>query len=310
MHDLIIVGGGPAALAAAVYALDKQLDLHVIAEELGGKVGLPRASEGQRSLAWQVSEEAARLFERALRGRPDLVVRDRVVDINHVADRFTVTTQRHGVQESSAVIVATGVTPITLDVPGARQWLGSGLGYSPTTYAHLLNDKTVAVIGTTRRALRGAAELARTVRQVYVILPDADGDGPEGLLAHLRQCSNVSLMAGYRVTELHGGERVERIGILRGDEQAYVPADAVFADPGLLPQSEMVRRIAAVDQDGFIVVDERHATNVAGLFAAGDATTRFGEHITVALGDGTRAAVSAYDFLLAQQGARGRTAGG
>lgn len=299
MHHVIIVGGGPAALAAAVYALDKQLDLLVITEEIGGKAGMLPTVDGEESVAWQVSEAAAQLFGRALSVRQDLHMRDRVVDINKVADGFEVVTQRHGIQQGKVMIVATGVAPLTLNVPGAQQWLGYGLGYSPTTFAHRLHSKTVAVIGTTRRALRGAAELARTAAQVYVILPDAKDEAPS-LLAHLRICPNVSVFAGYQVTELLGSSQVERINIVRDDEQAYLPVNAVFADLGLLPHSEMVRRMAAVDQDGFILVDGQYATSVPGLFAAGDVCSMFSEHIVVALGDGTRAASSAYDYLLSR----------
>ena len=298
MHDLIIVGGGPAALAAAVYALDKQLDLRVIAEDVGGKVGLPRNADGRRT-APHVSEDAAHLFERIVSTRRELVLRDRVVDIVAVGGHFELTTQQHGMQTSRSVIVATGVTPITLDVPGARQWLGYGLGYSPTTYAPLVAGKTVAIIGGTTRALRGAAELARTVAQLYVILPDTAGVASP-LLNRLRERSNVTIFAGFDVTELLGSDHVEQLLIAREDERSFLKADAVFADLGLLPHSEMVRRIATLDADGFVVVDERHATTVPGLFAAGDVTTAFSEQIVMALGDGTRAAVGAYEYLLAE----------
>jgi thioredoxin reductase len=303
MHDLIIVGGGPAALAAAAYALEKQLDLRVIAENVGGKVGVSHGGNGHAAAEPNVSEAAAHLFERAVSAGThrvkELVLRDRALDIIVVEGGFELTTQRHGLQQSRTVIVATGVTPITLDVPGARQWLGYGLGYSATTYAPMVAGKTVAVIGGTIRALRGAAELARTVAQLYLILPDAAGIGSQ-LLERLRERSNVVILAGYRVTELLGGDQLERLAIVREDEQAFVPADAVYADLGLLPHSEMVRRIATVDEDGFIAVDAHQASTVPGLFAAGDVTTAFSEQIVMALGDGTRAAVSAYDYLLAE----------
>lgn len=303
MHDLIVVGGGPAALAAAAYALEKRLDLRVIAEDVGGKAGLAHGGHGRTVSEPNVSEAAAHLFERFVsagtHGVKELVLRDRAVDIVVIDGGFELTTQRHGLQKSRTVIIATGVTPITLDVPGARQWLGYGLGYSATTYAPLLAGKTVAVIGGTIRALRGAAELARTVAQLYLILPDTAAIGSI-LLERLRGRSNVVLLAGYRVAELLGNEQLERLSIVRQDEQAFVPADAVFADLGLLPHSEMVRRIVTVNQDGFIVVDAHQATTTQGLFAAGDVTTAFSEQIVMALGDGTRAAVSAYDYLLAE----------
>jgi len=198
-------------------------------------------------------------------------------------------------------MVATGVTPIPLDVPGAHEWLGYGLGYSPATYAQVLAGKTVAVVGSTERALRGAAALARTAAQVFLILPDP-GVEPRARLAALRQHANVVVFAGFHVTELLGRNHLEQLAILRDDERAFFAADAVFADLGLLPHSEMVRRMAAVDPLGFIVVDHQQATTVLGLFAAGDVTTAFSEQIMIALGDGTRAAVSTYDYLLAQLG--------
>jgi len=300
MYSVIIVGGGPAALAAAVYALDKQLDVLVIAENIGGKVGAQPQLDAEQATAYQVSQAAVHLFERWVSARPNLIVRDRVVDITRLDDHLLVNMQRHGVQESTTVIVATGVSPITLDVPGAQRWLGYGLGYSPTTHAQLLAGKTVGVVGATPRALRGAAELARTAAQVYLVLPDA-GAIDNVLLDDLRQQSNVSVLANYRVTELVGAANLERLAIEREGETAYVPVDAVFADLGLLPHSEMVRRIVQVDSDGFIMVDEHHATTLPGLFAAGDVTTTFSEQLVVALGDGTRAAANAYQYLLAQQ---------
>ena len=299
MYQVIIVGGGPVALAAAVYAHDKQLEVLVISEELGGKSGLPQAVAGEESLAWQVSAATVRLFENALGAQQKLLLRDRVVDVGKVGSGFAVTTQRHGVQEGRTVIIATGVTPLTLDVPGGRQWLGYGIGYSPTTYAHRLHDKTVVVIGTTRRALRGALELARTAKQVYLLLPTTQVEDAM-MLATLGNYANVSILRGYQVTEVFGTTQVERIAIVRDDEHASIPADAVFVDLGLLPHSEMVRRLATLDPDGFIHVDAHYATNIPGLFAAGDVSSVFSEHIIVALGDGTRAATSAYDYLLAQ----------
>jgi thioredoxin reductase (NADPH) len=308
MYDMIIVGGGPAACAAAVYALDKQLRILVIAEDVGGKVGLPRSQNGQQALAWKVGEEAARLFEYASVQHHDLVLRSRVVEVEKLGDHFAVTTQQNDVRTSATVLIATGVTPVSVDVPGARQWLGYGLGYSPTTYARALHDKQVVVIGATQRALRGAAELARTAAQVYVMVPNENVAAP-ALLAHLRECANVSVLVGYRLAEFVGQQHIERVGIARGDETASLGADAVFADLGLIPHTEMVRHIAALDLEGFIVVNAQHETSVTGLFAAGDCTTTFSEQVTVALGDGTRAAISAYDYLLARAPTHARAHG-
>jgi thioredoxin reductase len=225
------------------------------------------------------------------------VLRDRVTSVAKVNRLFQVETQRHGRQQSQVVLVATGASPLPLDVPGAKQLANYGIGYSITTHAHLLAGKTAAVIGSTDRALRGVIELANIGAQVYLITPDATGMRTS--LAHaLRQVPGVTVLERYQVKEIVGATSVEQIVIAQDGEQSMLQVDAVFADLGLLPNSGVVRRIVQVDPDGFIWVDDQQMTTLEGLFAAGDVTTALAENILIAIGDGTRAAVSAYGYLL------------
>lgn len=297
MNHMIVIGGGPAALAATAYALDKRIDVRLVSDGIGGKVIAPTAMADSVT---QASWAAVELFERAVVARRNTILHDRAVDIVRNDNHIHVVTQQHGTLEAHTAIVATGAQPVALDVPGARRWLGYGLGYSPTTHAQHLQGKSVAVIGATARALRGAAEVARNARQLYVILPDGQALSAEAVqdVQRLRQRPNVVVLERYTVRELLGSDHIERLAVTCDDESAFISVDAVFADLGLLPRSEMVRRLVEVDHDGFIVVDEHHATSVPGVWAAGDVSTRFSEQLIVALGDGTRAAVSAYDFLL------------
>ena len=297
MYDLIIIGGGPAAAAAAVYALGKQLDFLVIYAELG-KAGQTQQLAGKAEEEYLPGAEAVRLFERRVVSQAGRVLHDRVTEVAKESDRFRVVTQRHGVQESVTVIVATGATPIELAVPGAQELLGYGLGYSITTHAHIMAKKRVAVIGATVRALRGAAELARTAAQVYLIAPDAAGI--ETPLARLRRHPHVEILEGYEVQEVTGTQSIEQLVVARNEQTRQLQVDAVFVDLGLVPNSTFVRPLVQTDPDGFIWVDERNGTTLPGLFAAGDVTTAFGEQILIALGDGARAALSAYDYLLRQ----------
>lgn len=299
MYDLIIIGGGAAGLSAAMYALGKQLDFLTIYEAIGGKAGAPQHLLGQTADEHLPGTEAVMLFERRITTQSGRTLRDRVVDVAKTSGVFHVTTQHHGVQTSAAVIVATGATPTRLDVPGARELLGYGLGYSATTHAHLLEGKIAAVIGTTVRALRGAGELARTAQQVYVIAPDATGMTTP-LAQALRKRPNVEALAGYQVQRIVGATNVQELVVAREDEIRRLRVDAAFVDLGLVPNSVMVRSIAQTDLDGFIWVDDRNATTQPGLFAAGDVTTAFGEQALIAIGEGARAALSAYDYLLAR----------
>ena len=299
MHDLIIIGGGAAALSAVVYGLGKQLDVLTIYENLGGKVGTRQQLRGQASEEYVAGEDAARALERQIATRPEIMLADRVTEVAKVDGVFQITTENNGVHESIALLVATGASPNVLDVPGAREMLGQGLGYSATTHAHLLAGKSVAIVGATVRALRGAAELARTAAHVFVVATDPAGlDTP--LAEALRKRANVEILEGFHVKSVNGPFNVESLVVEREDHQhRWLRVDAAFVDLGLSPNSAIVRRIAQTDPDGFIWVDERNATTLPGLFAAGDVTTAFGEQILIAIGDGARAALSAYDYILA-----------
>ena len=298
MHDLIIIGGGAAGLSAAMYALGKQLDFLLIYDTLG-KAGTPQQLIGQVEEEYLAGAKAVGLFQRHVTMQANRVLHDHVTRATKETGVFHVETERHGVRESAAVIVATGATPIALDVPGARKLFGQGLGYSVTTHAHILAGRNVAVIGTTVRALRGVHELARTAAQIYLVAPDSTGlETP--LARALRRLPNVTVVEGYEVTEVVGMSNVEQVIVAREGQTRRLVVDAAFVDLGLVPNSGMVRRIAQTDADGFIWVDDRNATTCPGLFAAGDVTTAFGEQVLIAIGEGARAALSAYDYLLPQ----------
>ncbi len=297
MHDLVIIGGGAAGLSAALYALGKGLDAVTIYEDVGGKAGTQQQLAGQAGEEYLAGAEAVQLFERRVTSHAGAVLRDRVIDLHKHNGVFQIETQHHGALEARAVLIATGATPLKLDVPGAKALLDHGIGYSITTHSQLLAGKRVVVVGTTMRALRGVVELARVAEQVYLIAPDATGM-TNPLARSLRRFANVSVLVGYQVVEIAGSIGVEQVAVEHDGERSWLQVDATFADLGLLPNSGIVRKLARVNIDGFIMVDDRNATTQMGLFAAGDVTTAFAEQVLIAIGDGARAAASAYDYIL------------
>jgi thioredoxin reductase len=301
MHDLLIIGGGAAGFAAAAYALDKQLDVAVIAEQLGGKANWQRQTGLQQTAGQAVTD----LLRTRVSRQSDIVLHDTVTNITKANGIFFVETRYHGQREALAVLVATGVTPIPLDVPGGRTLLGYGLGYSVITHAHTLRNKTVAAIGATTRAMRGVNELSRLAQQVYWISPGLQSlVSPLGMGLAYRH--NVQVFEDYQVVELLGAERVEALLIEREGDLQRLAVDGVFADLGLKPNSALVKDLIGLDAEGFIPVTEGGATALLGLFAAGDVTTHFSEQLLVAVGQGAGAAVSAYDYILAHSNERQR----
>ncbi len=322
LYDFLIVGGGPAALSAAFYARTKQLKTLMLYEELGGKLGWRHRFAGplEAQIAWHsgarpledaLSREVVDMEEEALPGNEVVrllmsrtvmqavpVLHDRALKITVQDDYFHVETELYSGLRSAAVLIATGTSPLPLTVPGAQRLVRQGLGYSITTYARLVTGKRVAVIGTTRRALCGVAELARTAQRVYLITPDADiWKTP---FSQALQHPAVEVLDGYEVKEVVGVARIQGVIIERAGVTKRIDVDRAFVDLGLVPQSDLVNDLAGIDPAGFIVVDACHQTTVPGLFAAGDVTTARCEQVLVAVGDGARAAMHAYEYLLAR----------
>jgi thioredoxin reductase len=321
MHDLIIIGGGPAAMAAASYALDKQLDTLVIYEDLGGKIGRSESLIGNGASQHQSDRTRRFLHELHVGAAParqylpandmlrlliqrlmqsGCVLHDRVLSVMPGLSFFSVEMQTQGVLQASTVIVATGATPRLLEAPGARKLIDPSMSYSITTYAAQTAGQRVAVIGGTARAIIGAAELAQHADQVALITPD-DAALTTPLGAALQRQPNVEILAGYEVLDVIGQQSVEALALRCGQQTRWLSVQRAFVDLGLRPNSEIVRDLVVTDRDGFIVVDQRNATSAPGLFAAGDVTAAPGEHVLVAIGDGARAAMSAYEYCLTRR---------
>lgn len=323
MYDLVIVGGGPAAFAAAAVAQTKQLKVATLYDTLGGKVGwhpvhadIDQYSAAQ--LRWTKhdrpdlpGDDFVRFLVQRVSEQPRHLLQDRVTAIERGLGFFRVDTCAHGVLETTTVIVATGATPASLPVLGAQRFVTHGLGYSSTTYAQLVAGHAVAVIGTTVRALRGAAELARSAQRVYVVAPHS-GNFHTPLGDALRSLPNVEILDGYTVQELIGIDRLEEVIVTTERFERRLGVRYAFADLGLVPNSQFVAPLKVTDAHGFVMVDQHNATAVPGLFAAGDVTIVPCEHVLVAMGDGARAALSAYQYLvvhgLAEQQARAASA--
>lgn len=297
MNHLVIIGGGAAGMAAAAYALSKRLSVAVIVEDLGGRAGTRQTIAPAANDEYLVGAEAAAALTRQVAAVQGAIATDRVLKIGPIEGGFAVETHQHGTLTAAALVIATGATPLPLNLPGSKKLVDHGIGYSLTTHTALLSGKRVAVVGTTRRALRGIAEMAHVAQQVLVIAPAEARANP--FVQRLLARPNITFYFGAELKQVIGTTQIERIAILPADDElSYMRVDALFADVGLLPNTQIVRGLVALDSGGFIVVDERRATDVPGIYAAGDCTNISAEHTLAAIGDGARAAISAYDHIL------------
>lgn len=298
MYDLIIIGGGPAGLTAAIYAIRKRLNVLLVSQDLGGKTNY------NMMLPWMETHQVIRGTEVVDKFRRELEYLDfahRLEPVETVAkteNLFTVTTAGGIDLSARSVIVATGSRVKHLDVPGEQQYIGRGLSYSAVSYAPLFIGKRTVVVGDGLLALRAAAELAQVADSVHLVAPSrGELDSPLG--RNLAAEPKVVILEGHKIKMVEGNGSVEQV-VLETPEgrETELGTDGVFVELGLVPNSDMVKGLANLDETGRIMVDNNNRTSCPGLFAAGDVTNAFAEQVLIAVGEGAKAALSAYDYLV------------
>ena len=300
MYDLVIVGGGPAGLTAAIYAIRKRLNVLLISEDLGGKTNY------QMMLPWMESHQVIRGVDIVENFRRELTYLDFAHRMEHVQklskerDGFTLTLNSSEIVRAKSVILATGSRVRHLNVPGERDYIGRGLSYSAISYAPLFLGKHTTVIGDGKLALRATAELTKVADAVCLIAPSPGILGTPMARSITGSDVRVVVLEGHTVKRVLGNGFVDRV-VLSTPEggEAEVGTDGVFVELGLLPNSQLVDGLVVLDAQGRIMIDTRNQTNIRGLFAAGDVTNAYAEQVLIAIGEGAKASLSAYEYLLA-----------
>lgn len=297
MYDLIILGGGPAGLTATIYALRKRLNVLLITRDLGGKTNYRLQLPFVEKHLVISGEEIVNRFANEI----DYVEHTRVFDkaerVEKTDTGFKVSTREGATYEGKSVIVTTGALARLLDVPGEREYMMRGLCYSAVSYAPLFIERNVVVIGDTKLALRSTAELAQIAEKVTLVAP-SHGDLESALGKTVLGAKNVEVLEGYQVDSVKGDEYARQLVVKKDGDSMQLEADAFFVELELVPQSELVANLVERDELGRIVVDCRNQTSHEGIFAAGDVTNIIAEQVLISVGEGAKAALTAYEYLL------------
>lgn len=304
--DVLIVGGGPAGAAAAVYTARKGIRTGVAAERFGGQVLDTMAIENLIAVAHTEGPQLAAALEQN--------VREHEVDVMNLqrATKLVAASEATGslveVQlengawlKSKTVILSTGARWRQMNVPGEDQYRNKGVAYCPHCDGPLFKGKRVAVIGGGNSGVEAAIDLAGLVSHVTLIEFDSQLRADEVLQRKLRSLSNVAILLNAQTTEVLGdGQKVN--GLVYKDrisEASHtVDLEGIFVQIGLLPNTEWLKGTVELSARGEIVINDRGETSVPGVFAAGDATTVPYKQIVIAMGQGSTAALSAFDHLM------------
>jgi alkyl hydroperoxide reductase subunit F len=302
--DVLVVGGGPAGASAAIYAARKGIRTGVVAERFGGQVLDTLGIENFVSVQETEGPKLAAALENHVRSYDIDVMNLQRAEALLPADAdglITVKLASGASLRSRTVILSTGARWREMNVPGEREYRGRGVAYCPHCDGPLFKGKRVAVIGGGNSGVEAAIDLAGIVAHVTLIEFDSRLRADEVLQRRLRSLPNVRVIVAAETTEVHGtGGKVSGLSYRdRATSELHrVDLEGVFVQIGLLPNTGWLKGTVALSPRGEIEVDARGQTSLPGVFAAGDATTVPYKQIIIAMGEGSTAALAAFDHLI------------
>ena len=303
--EVLIVGGGPAGAAAAIYAARKGIRTGVVAERFGGQVNDTMEIANYPGIPETNGPAYAAALEQHVRNyEVDIMNTQRVAELVPAAQPggyVTVKLDNGGQLRSRTVILATGARWRNVNVPGEQEYKTKGVAYCPHCDGPLFKGKKVAVIGGGNSGVEAAIDLAGVVEHVtlFEFMPELKADSV--LQKKLHSLPNVTVLKNVQTTEVVGdGQKVSALRYKdRATEEAHeLELAGIFVQIGLLPNTDFVKGTVELNRMGEIVVDARGATSVPGVFAAGDCTTVPYKQIIIAMGEGAKASLSAFDHLI------------
>ncbi|MBN8556676.1 MAG: alkyl hydroperoxide reductase subunit F [Proteobacteria bacterium] len=304
-YEVLVIGGGPAGAAAAIYTARKGLRTGIVADRFGGQVNDTLDIDNYPGVPHTTGPEyAAQLAAHVADYDIDVMNAQRAAELVPAAQPgglVTVKLDNGGQLQSRTVILATGARWRNVGVPGEDEYRTKGVAYCPSCDGPLFKGKDVAVIGGGNSGIEAAIDLAGVVKHVTVLefMPELKADAV--LVKKLHSLPNVTVHTNAQTTEITGADgKVNGLAFKhRGDgTDARVELEGVFVQIGLVPNTEWLGQSVERTKFGEIVVDARGATNVPGVFGAGDCTTVPYKQIVVAAGAGSTAALSAFDYLI------------
>lgn len=301
MYDLIIVGAGPAGLTASIYASRYRIKHLVLGDMCGSALGKAHMIEnwpGEKSIGG--FDLLSKFYEHA-RSLGGEILAESMVSIAKEGDVFKVKTSQGKTLEARAVIICSGTKERKLGIPGEEEFLGRGVSYCAICDAAFFKGKTVAVAGGGNSAFMAAQMLSEHAGKVYLVHRSDSFRAEPVVLEKVKNNPKIEIVAGFNIIEIKGGKKVERI-ILDKDYQGSgeIALDGLFVEIGMIPNGVLLKDLGVeIDDLGRIVVDAACATNVAGLYAAGDVSSGSNgiRQILSASAEGMIGVTGAYNFL-------------
>ncbi|EHL78662.1 MULTISPECIES: alkyl hydroperoxide reductase subunit F [Bacillus] len=299
-YDVLVIGGGPAGASAAIYAARKGIRTGIVAERFGGQVLDTMSIENFISVKHTEGPKlVAGLEEHVKEYDVDVMNLQRAIRLEK-NDLFEVELENGAILKSKSVIIATGARWRNLGVPGEQEFKNKGVAYCPHCDGPLFEGKHVAVIGGGNSGVEAAIDLAGIVKHVTLLefMPELKAD--DVLQKRLYSLPNVTVLKNVQTKEITGIDNVNGITYVERDTgvEKHIELQGVFVQIGLVPNTDWLEGTVERTRFGEIIVDKHGATNIPGVFAAGDCTNNPYKQIIISMGSGANAALGAFDYLI------------
>lgn len=295
LYDLIIIGGGPAGITAAIYASRNKINFMIITINIGGQVVLSSQIENYTGFQYITGEELRKKFQEHLNKYKFKLEIEEVKKVERENNLFKVIIESN-IYLSKTVIIATGRRSKELKVPGEKEFKNKGVTYCAICDAPLFEGLDVAVIGGGNSGLDAVLQLNKIAKSINLIEINPRLKADKILIEKALTSNKVKVWTSTQVKEIIGDKVVEGIKIMKEEKEILLPVQGVFIEIGSIPNSEIVDFVNK-NEYGEIIVNNKCETNVPGLFAAGDVTNVPEKQIIVAAGEGCKAALSALKYL-------------
>ncbi|MDU2239950.1 MAG: alkyl hydroperoxide reductase subunit F [Paenibacillus sp.] len=302
-YDVLVVGGGPAGASAAIYAARKGIRTGIVAERFGGQVNDTLGIENLIGVKYTEGPKlAANLEEHAKEYNIDIMMSQRAKGLQK-KDLIEVELENGAVLKSKTVILSTGARWRNMNVPGEAEFKNKGVAYCPHCDGPLFAGKRVAVVGGGNSGVEAAIDLAGVASHVTVLefMPELKADSV--LQDRLNSLPNTTVIKNAQVKEVTGDSKVNGVTYIEREsgEEKHLELEGVFVQIGLVPNTEWLEGTLERTRMGEIIVDNRGATTLPGVFAAGDCTNSAYKQIIISMGSGATAALGAFDYLIRNQ---------
>lgn len=295
LYDCIIVGGGPAALAASIYLARQKINFAIITKDIGGQTLLSSDVENYLGYHFMKGTELVEQFRSHIADyKIELCEGEEVVKIAKNKNCVVQTKKKN--YSAKTVLIATGKQPKKLNVPGEKEFYGKGVTYCATCDAPLFANKEVTVVGGGNSAMDAALLLEKYCKKVHIITINPELRGDKIMMQTIQKNNKIKVITQAKTTRIIGDKFVSTIQYLQNGQEKLLKTQGIFVEIGLVPSAQMINFVKK-NKWGEIIVNKKNMTSVPGIFAAGDVTDICEKQIIVAAGEGAKAALDIIQYL-------------